>query len=166
MESPDAVPPPQPIGGGQHIVFIYGSLLDNEILNALLKRVPLSSPAILHGYNRFSVEGCSYPAIIPIGSKKVEGKVLLEINDDELNLLDAFEDFEYERRDVEVSAVGYPGTLHASTYVWVEKNDPRLQNDWDLNDWRERHFEAFLQMALRFAAEYRSQHSQVGRLDI
>ncbi|XP_049361394.1 AIG2-like protein D isoform X2 [Solanum verrucosum] len=55
-------------------VFVYGSLLADDVVRALLKRVPPSSPAILHNFHRFSIKGCVYPAILPVENKKVNGK--------------------------------------------------------------------------------------------
>ncbi|XP_019228358.1 PREDICTED: AIG2-like protein D isoform X2 [Nicotiana attenuata] len=55
-------------------VFVYGSLLADDVVHALLKRVPPSNPAILHNYHRFSIKGRVYPAILPVENKKVTGK--------------------------------------------------------------------------------------------
>ncbi|KAB1204463.1 Protein AIG2 [Morella rubra] len=57
-----------------HNVFVYGSLLTDDIVKALLKRVPPSSCAILNGFHRFSVKERVYPAILPVENKKVTGK--------------------------------------------------------------------------------------------
>ncbi|CAA7398774.1 unnamed protein product [Spirodela intermedia] len=154
MSSVGSVPPLAGTGVGRHNVFVYGTLLENEIVGVLLKRVPPSSPAVLHGYQRFSIKGCSYPAIIPVENKKVDGKVLLGITDIELGIFDVFEDFEYERSVVEVSGMDHPGTLLAYTYVWVEKDDPKLEGDWDFNAWREQHLEEFLEVVEKFIEEY------------
>ncbi|KAL8521603.1 hypothetical protein ACS0TY_011938 [Phlomoides rotata] len=55
-------------------VFVYGSLLADDVVRALLSRVPPSSPAILPHYHRFSIKGRVYPAIIPAENKEVVGK--------------------------------------------------------------------------------------------
>ncbi|KAL0922193.1 hypothetical protein M5K25_006162 [Dendrobium thyrsiflorum] len=85
-----------------HNVFVYGSLLADEVVNALLKRMPPCSPAILNGYHRYSIKGRVYPAILPVESKKVIGRVIKGVTDAELHVLDAFEDEEYKRSTVEV----------------------------------------------------------------
>ncbi|KAL7165813.1 hypothetical protein ACSBR2_036643 [Camellia fascicularis] len=59
---------------GLHQVFVYGSLLSDEVVRVLLKRVPQSSSAILDGFHRFSIKERIYPAIIPVENKKVTGK--------------------------------------------------------------------------------------------
>ncbi|KAL8536738.1 hypothetical protein ACS0TY_012063 [Phlomoides rotata] len=60
-------------------VFVYGSLLADDVFRALLSRVPPSSPAILPHYHRFSIKGRVYPAIIPAENKEVVGKLLMDI---------------------------------------------------------------------------------------
>ncbi|KAK4401079.1 AIG2-like protein D [Sesamum angolense] len=83
-------------------VFVYGSLLANDVVRVLLGRVPPSSPAVLPHYQRFSIKECVYPAIIPAQDKKVNGKVLFGITPPELYILDVFEDVEYERKTANV----------------------------------------------------------------
>ncbi|KAL0312265.1 UNVERIFIED_CONTAM: AIG2-like protein D [Sesamum radiatum] len=55
-------------------VFVYGSLLADDVVRVLLNRVPSSSSAILHDYHRFSIKGRVYPAILPAENKKVIGR--------------------------------------------------------------------------------------------
>ncbi|KAK4755971.1 hypothetical protein SAY87_009728 [Trapa incisa] len=112
-------------------VFVYGTLIADDVVRILLKRVPPSSPAILHGYHRFSIKGRVYPAILPVDKKSVTGKVLMGITGRELDILDAFEDVEYERRDVEVALVESSEKLQAAVYVWGNSSDPDLHGEWD-----------------------------------
>lgn len=118
--------------GECHNVFVYGSLLADEVVHVLLKRLPTSASATLHDQSvtlslslsliitldnqscfvvwfdlcccshRFKIKGRVYPAILPVESKKVTGRVLLGISGAELDILDDFEDVEYTRTDVEV----------------------------------------------------------------
>ncbi|KAI3967889.1 hypothetical protein MKX01_027072, partial [Papaver californicum] len=57
-----------------HSVFVYGSLLADDVVRVLLNRVPRNSPAILDNFKRFSVKGCVYPAILPVENTKVTGR--------------------------------------------------------------------------------------------
>ncbi|XP_024460314.1 AIG2-like protein D isoform X3 [Populus trichocarpa] len=119
-------------GGNQvHNVFVYGSLLADDVVRALLSRIPQSSPAILNGYHRFSIKGRVYPAILPVENKKVSGKVLHGITDPELYILDEYEDVEYERVTVDVSLMDNSNKTQALAYVWSDKNDPNLYGEWD-----------------------------------
>ncbi|XP_041019386.1 AIG2-like protein D [Juglans microcarpa x Juglans regia] len=136
-----------------HNVFVYGSLLADDVVKVLLKRVPPSSSAILHGFHRFSIKGRVYPAILPVENKKVTGKVLSGITNPELYILDAFEDVEYERRTVEVSLMDISEKLQAHTYVWSDKNDPDLHGDWVFEEWKQVHMDDFIKMTSGFVEE-------------
>ena len=72
-------------------IFVYGSLLNERILKVLLGREPQWSSARLKGYHRFSVRNQVYPAISLEPSGIVEGKVLLDIQDKEMIVLDQYE---------------------------------------------------------------------------
>ncbi|KAI3453948.1 hypothetical protein Pfo_010611 [Paulownia fortunei] len=134
-------------------VFVYGSLLADDVVRALLSRVPPSSPAILPNYQRFSIKGRVYPAIVPVEDKKVIGKVLLGITPPELHILDTFEDVEYERRIVDVFLEDSSEKLEAHTYVWENKTDPDLHGEWDFEEWKLLHMEGFLKMTKGFMEE-------------
>ncbi|KAH7674656.1 Gamma-glutamyl cyclotransferase-like protein [Dioscorea alata] len=136
---------------GGHNVFVYGSLLADEVVRVLLKRVPLCSNATLIGFHRFSIKGRVYPAILPVENKKVTGKVLLGITDVELDVLDTFEDVEYERRTVEINLHDTSEKLLAETYVWGNEDDPDLYGDWDFEVWKQLHMKDFLAMTTMFA---------------
>ncbi|XP_042444921.1 AIG2-like protein D isoform X2 [Zingiber officinale] len=136
-----------------HTVFVYDTLMDDQVVQALLKHVPPSSSAVLNHYHRYSIKGRVYPAILPVETKKVTGKVLFGITNVELDVLDAFEDIEYERRVVEVSLLDKTEKLLVNAYVWSDKNDPNLYSEWDFEEWKRLHKEGFLSMTLGFMDE-------------
>nr|CAD1827661.1 unnamed protein product [Ananas comosus var. bracteatus] len=121
---------------------------------------PPSSPASLNGYHRFSIKGRVYPAILPVESKKVTGKVLMGITDPELVVLDTFEDVEYLRRTVEISLIDSSETLLADTYVWGNQDDPDLYGDWDFEEWKRLHMKDFLAMTKGFMEELEQPESK------
>ncbi|KAK4853761.1 hypothetical protein QYF36_014123 [Acer negundo] len=139
--------------GNLHSVFVYGSLLADDVVRVLLKRVPESSSAVLNNYHRFSIKDRVYPAILPVLSKTVTGKVLLGITDPELHILDVFEDVEYKRTTVDVSLLDNADKLQAQAYVWADKNDPNLYGDWDFQEWQGVHMKDFLKMTTSFVEE-------------
>jgi gamma-glutamylcyclotransferase (GGCT)/AIG2-like uncharacterized protein YtfP len=56
--------------------FVYGTLMAEEVLKLLIKRVPANKPATLAGYSRHRVKGQVFPAIIPATPQdRVQGKV-------------------------------------------------------------------------------------------
>ncbi|KAI5354710.1 hypothetical protein L3X38_007605 [Prunus dulcis] len=136
-----------------HKVFVYGSLMADDVCRVLLNRVPQSSPAILNGYHRYSIKGRVYPAILPVENDKVTGKLLLGITDPELHILDEFEDVEYERSTVEVSSVDSSDNLLVQAYVWSNKSDPNLYGDWNFEEWKQIHKKDFIKMTTGFIEE-------------
>ncbi|KAI3868382.1 hypothetical protein MKW92_027143, partial [Papaver armeniacum] len=102
---------------------------------------------------RFSIEGRIYPAILPVENAQVTGRVLLGITDSELDLLDKVEDVEYERNTVTVSLIDTMKKMQAYTYVWVDKNDPRLDGEWNFEDWKQLHMNDLLKITTAFMEE-------------
>lgn len=136
-----------------HNVFVYGSLMADDVVRALLSRVPLTSFATLNDFHRYSIKGRVYPAILPVETKKVNGRVLMGITDPELYILDKFEDVEYERCTVEVSLTDSSKNLLAHAYVWSNKDDPNLYGDWDFEEWKRLHLNDFVKMTKEFMEE-------------
>ncbi|XP_010525863.1 PREDICTED: AIG2-like protein A [Tarenaya hassleriana] len=140
-------------GVAGHNVFVYGSLMADDVVRILLNRVPLSVSAVLPDFHRFSIKGRVYPAILPVEEDRVNGKVLMGISDPELYILDEFEDVEYERNTVEVSLTDSSEKLQAETYIWSNKEDPDLYGTWDFEEWKQLHMEGFVEMTKGFAQE-------------
>ncbi|KAI3875606.1 hypothetical protein MKX03_001557 [Papaver bracteatum] len=143
-----------------HSVFVYGSLLADEVVEALLNRVPQNFPAILDNFKRFSIEGRIYPAILPVENAQVIGRVLMGITDSELDLLDKVEDVEYERSIVNVSLIDTLKKMQAYTYVWVDKNDPCLDGEWNFEDWKRLHMDDLLKITTAFMEEIEGRGSK------
>ncbi|AQK68394.1 AIG2-like protein [Zea mays] len=67
--------PPPVATAGPHSVFVYGTLMEEEVVRVLLGRAPpSSSPALLPDHRRFSLRGRVYPAILPARAHAVSGK--------------------------------------------------------------------------------------------
>jgi gamma-glutamylcyclotransferase (GGCT)/AIG2-like uncharacterized protein YtfP len=88
--------------------------------------------------------------------------VLFGITDDELNVLDEFEDVEYERENVQVLLTDSSDEkLQTKTYVWAKKDDPDLYGTWDFEEWKQLHMEGFLKMTKEFAEELNLPKSEI-----
>eukprot|EP00803_Ostreobium_quekettii_P003317 evm.model.scf_317.9 EVM.evm.TU.scf_317.9 scf_317:88290-88472(-) len=60
---------------GTRKLFVYGTLLADEVVAPLLRRVPESRPAVLRGYRRHAIRGRVYPALARGGpDDAVEGR--------------------------------------------------------------------------------------------
>jgi gamma-glutamylcyclotransferase (GGCT)/AIG2-like uncharacterized protein YtfP len=107
-------------------LFVYGTLMFPEVLEVLLARTPAMAPATLDGWRAAALADRVYPGLVaaPPGGT-VAGRLLLDLDADEYEVLDAFEDELYERK-VLVLVDGRP----AMTYVW--RDDALvLPHDWD-----------------------------------
>lgn len=131
-------------------VFVYGSLLADEVVKVLLHRVPRNLPATVRGYQRFSIKQRRYPATIKtLDNQHVDGRVLFDLTKAELDTLDVFEDDDYYR-DI-VSADLQDGShVDAAIYVWQDKYRDLLQGEWDYEHFRREHLASFLSMTEEF----------------
>ena len=98
-------------------IFVYGTLLNEEILKRLLNCVPQMDNATLHGFKRVQVEGEAYPAIRPDSESLVNGAVLYDISDHQLLILDDYESFHYQRKKVDVVLIDNR-SIKCQTYVY------------------------------------------------
>ncbi|ESQ54060.1 hypothetical protein EUTSA_v10026383mg [Eutrema salsugineum] len=137
-------------GKAGHELFVYGSLQDPDVLYVLLNRVPDRVSAVLSGFHRFRLKNRVYPTIVPDGTGEVSGKVLKGITDDELKLLDEFEDVEYVRKAVHVVLKDNSEKLQVETYVWRNKDDPDLYGEWDFEEWKRHDKDDFVTATKKF----------------
>ncbi|XP_057865047.2 AIG2-like protein D isoform X2 [Cryptomeria japonica] len=141
-----------------HNVFVYGSLMADEVVKVLLNRIPSAAPALLPG-QRHSIRERVYPAIIPAEKDKVNGKVLLSLADHELDILDKFEDVDYKRTLEEVIVLdnekqqNSSSQLKAYTYVWADVNDKDLYGEWNFEAWKDSHMKDFVKMCENFMSD-------------
>jgi len=88
----------------------------------------------LKGYERRSVMGEPYPAIVPHKENSVEGVVYQNVPDRAFDRLDRFEGEMYERQSVNIE-LNRGGALPAETYVIKEAFLNLLDHtDWDFDD--------------------------------
>ncbi len=97
-------------------LFVYGTLMQSDVVAAVTGTSFASKPARLPGYRRISLAG-HYPYIVAEDDAFVDGLLLLDVDAAALAKLDAYEDegVLYVRRTVSVLVDGQP---HAcQTYV-------------------------------------------------
>ncbi|XP_010526283.1 PREDICTED: protein AIG2 A [Tarenaya hassleriana] len=134
----------------KHNLFVYGGLQEPDVVRLLLNRAPDSVSALLPGFHRFRLKGRVYPAVLPSENGKIPGKVLKGLTDDELKMLDLFEDVEYDRKTVEVVLTDTSEKMQVETYVWGNKDDPDLYGEWDFEEWKRLHMGRFLTATKNF----------------
>ena len=143
-------------------VFCYGSLMADEVLQALLGRVPVRRPARLRGYRRFQAPERTYPGVVEAPGSDVDGIALLGIEQREAEILDDFEGDEYAKKTVEVDLIDDAGeTVAANVYVFL--NNPG-ERPWDYQEFREKHLQSFLQMTSEYIEEEKGKERGIGSL--
>jgi gamma-glutamylcyclotransferase (GGCT)/AIG2-like uncharacterized protein YtfP len=121
-------------------LFVYGTLLFDEVLEPLLGRLPASRPAKLEDHEARRLPGVPWPGLIEHHGGIVEGRLLVDLEDHEVMVLDEYEDDYYELVAVVVS-VGQT-RLEATTY----RVEPTLVEAarWTPGWFAEEHLDAFV----------------------
>ena len=98
-------------------LFVYGTLLNDEILEQLLSFVPEKTNATLFGYKRVQVKEEVYPGIFPHANSSVVGLLLGGLSHQHLTILDNYETSHYQREKVELIMPDNK-RIHSETYVY------------------------------------------------
>lgn len=152
-------------------MFVYGPLMADEAVKALLGRNPPSRTAILDGYIRCCQKGAEtapgictthrslvragYPAVARGASSDfVEGILLENLRSNEMQALDYYEDPSYKRQVVKVrapNAFGGEEELEALVYCvpieGVNALDANAQ--WHYKTFRAQHMTAFIDQVIK-----------------
>ncbi|WP_218025283.1 gamma-glutamylcyclotransferase family protein [Nocardia jejuensis] len=106
-------------------LFVYGTLRFPEVLNELIGRTPELEPAQLPGRRAAALPGRVYPGLVIATGAVAQGFLLHGLTSAEWEILDAFEDDEYDLQPVCVHAG--ERELYAWTYTWL---DPVALEQW------------------------------------
>ena len=123
-------------------LFVYGTLLFPSILERLLGHLPLSSPGRAEGYVARTMLGATYPGMVRSSSDAVDGALLEALTNEELELLDAYEGWPYERVEIEVTLAARQSVR---ALAFVVDNRHVSQSTWDRQLFADRHLQAFLE---------------------
>ena len=96
-------------------LFVYGTLLLDDVVSALLGRIPHYQHAIAPGWQVVCLPQRVYPGLVP-GQGETAGKVFTDLTDTEWTTLDAFEDPAYTLATVMV--LSPKAEMEALSYVW------------------------------------------------
>ena len=102
-------------------LFVYGTLLIDDLFHRIVKGRYQKMPGTITGYERRKVINQVYPALIPSMSidEEVSGAIYIKINDEDIGRLDHFEGEMYQRTAVLVHI--HPNqTWNAETYVCMK----------------------------------------------
>ncbi|MCK3683830.1 gamma-glutamylcyclotransferase family protein [Maribellus sp. YY47] len=124
----------------QH-VFVYGSLLFPEVVEALTGTTFPMKDGILPDFRRFAISGADYPAIVFNNGSTVKGKILLNVDDRSLEILKFYEGDEYACISASINVENK--TTEALVFVWKETEE-RLNGNWSENHFRETLLETYI----------------------
>jgi len=117
--------------------FVFGSLMDMDILSAVLGRaVPESDCRIAHadGFKRVRIAGVSYPAMIPSPGATAEGLAVSNLSPRDVARLAAYEGANYEARPIALRLED-GSQAPARYWHWIGKL-ALVDAPWDFETWR------------------------------
>ena len=118
------------------LLFVYGTLRDPELLDAVLGRPARSLAAAAPGFAAVHYPARLYPALVRRPGQAAAGLVLTDLTPFELDLLDAFEGEEYHRSIVPVVI---DEELHEAFAYLPAATIPPDAPGWTLANWQARH---------------------------
>ncbi|MGR8946793.1 MAG: gamma-glutamylcyclotransferase family protein [Gammaproteobacteria bacterium] len=126
-------------------LFVYGTLMEPRVFEAVTGFSVSMHMATLNGYRRFAFSGECYPGIVPgEDSDSVNGALIFDLSPATWQRLDDYEGRMYERREVFVSVDETERTA-AMSYVVKPFYCHKLTNrDWDYDDFRANHLQRYL----------------------
>jgi gamma-glutamylcyclotransferase (GGCT)/AIG2-like uncharacterized protein YtfP len=128
-------------------LFVYGSLLFPEVLQALLHRVPDQSPATAVGWRVVALPGRVYPTLVP-GEGSASGLLMVDLHGEEWRVLDAFEDEVYELR-----CLALLDGRRGWAYV-CDDGSHTLSEDWDVDRFATRDLAAYVNTCVAWRRRY------------
>ena len=125
-------------------VFVYGTLMFDDVWVALIKNRYHKINARLEGYKRLEVNGEVYPGVIKAKESDVDGVLMLGVRGVDMLVLDRFEGEFYRRSQVVVSAKD-GGVHQAQAYIFRHKYRYMLGDaEWDVDKFKKSGIEVFL----------------------
>lgn len=132
-------------------VFVYGSLLFDEVVECLTGKVFSAEAASLTDHARYAIEQegriAKGPAIVYEPGQRVNGRLLRNVDEGTLRLLDWFECGDadpprYERVQLSVS-IRTGESVPAEAYRARDELRPFLHGKWSKHEFRTRHLEFY-----------------------
>lgn len=109
-------------------LFVYGSLMFSELVEAIIGRGPAWEPAFLPGYKRCRLSDTPYAVIARRSGETVEGLLLKELTDADLALLDRYEGELYAPMEVTVARAD-GSSARALAYSVASGFESRVSNE-------------------------------------
>ena len=131
-------------------MFVYGSLLNRKVFQAVTGIVPKYQRAILWNYKRTRLLDRVYPGIVKASDCFVAGSLVVDLDPSTVDALDLFEDDVYDRKPVSVST-GEGDAVESFTYVLSPKYIYLIvDEEWALSEFEKSHLDSYLVGCKRF----------------
>lgn len=112
-------------------VFVSGPLMFMELFTAVTGKSFTTKFGVLRGYTQFAVKEDGQSAMIPFPDKLVDGVIYIDVDDDSMALLDAFQGNRFVREEVSVEGEGGEW-LDASAYCLnLSRKGILSRDEWD-----------------------------------
>lgn len=130
-------------------LFVYGTLIVDKVVSALLDRVPAHEETLALGWRVAQLPGKPYPGLVRDEHTDARGRVYLDLSREEWVTLDAFEDPRYALAELQVET----GRL-ALAYVWP---DDRLSAAWSVKHFTDAELRSYLERCAAWRDRYDAQ---------
>lgn len=132
-------------------LFVYGTLLFPEIIQALTGNIFRQDHALLSNYKRYSIQNKDtsirkYPALRKESGATTKWIILYDVDIQSANIIDFFEDNNYEKINVNVHINGQ--YIQAYTYVWKERYASMLTWTRDPEDFKNTYIQEYISTIL------------------
>lgn len=134
--------------------FFYGSLMDLELLEAVLGRAPdhLSfTPGWLAGYAAETAAGYSFPTLVEDRAARTDGLLTHGLSDDDVARIAYFEDTEYAPTVLDIATAESDVAAQVFMATTALKSTGEL---WSFEHWRRNHKPLLLAVTHRVMREH------------
>ncbi|WP_169816105.1 gamma-glutamylcyclotransferase family protein [Nocardia miyunensis] len=128
-------------------LFAYGTLQFGPVLVELLGRVPDAELGVVRDRRVAALPKRAYPGLVAEPGRMASGLVLQGLTRADWEVIDAFEDEQYELRTVRVIGRDEP----VPTYVWT---DVVTEQDWYPEQFAVDHLHGYATLCARWRAEF------------
>lgn len=131
-------------------MFVYGTLVIDQVIRTLIDRVPAHEPVTAHGWRVARLPDRPYPGLVPDGGQ-APGRLYTDLTPREWATLDAFEDPTYTLTTIDV----HPGPRSALAYIWPAEHHRTL---WSLDDFSATGLTHYLERCAAWRQRYEQNH--------
>ena len=142
-------------------LFVYGTLQFPQVVKKLTNKNFKSKQAILKDHKIYQIDPADKdemcPAIIPEKNSIVEGKILFDVDDKSLDIINFFESDKYAREILTIQTKDNQ-THKALVFVWKNYLKEELKGKWDIKKFEKNYLNDCLKNTLpQVIKEYKKQ---------